>query len=80
MFDKLGIPLAEQERLSGVAVDAVVDSVSVATSFRRRLAEMGIIFCSLSEAVTAGRRPPVATRNRGCWLGGRRSTLAPREG
>ncbi len=51
MFQKLGIPLAEQEALAGVAVDAVVDSISVATSFRERLAEMGIIFCSFSEAV-----------------------------
>jgi Fe-S cluster assembly protein SufB len=51
MFDKLGISLAEQERLTGVAVDAVVDSVSVATTFQKRLAELGIIFCSFSEAV-----------------------------
>ncbi|MCL5064027.1 MAG: Fe-S cluster assembly protein SufB [Firmicutes bacterium] len=53
MFDKLGISLAEQERLSGVtvAVDAVVDSVSVATTFKKRLAEVGVIFCSFSEAV-----------------------------
>jgi Fe-S cluster assembly protein SufB len=51
MFDKLGIPLAEQERLSGIAMDAVVDSVSVATSFQRQLADRGIIFCSFSEAV-----------------------------
>ncbi len=50
MFDKLGISLAEQERLSGVALDAVVDSVSVATSFKAKLAELGIIFCSFSEA------------------------------
>jgi Fe-S cluster assembly protein SufB len=51
MFDKLGISLQEQERLSGVAVDAVVDSVSVATTFQKKLAELGIIFCSFSEAV-----------------------------
>jgi Fe-S cluster assembly protein SufB len=51
MFDKLGISLAEQERLSGVAVDAVVDSVSVATTFQAKLAEAGVIFCSFSEAV-----------------------------
>ena len=51
MFDKLGISLAEQERLSGVAVDAVVDSVSVATTFQARLAEAGVIFCSFSQAV-----------------------------
>ncbi len=50
-FDKLGIPLAEQKRLTGVAVDAVMDSVSVKTTFRETLAEMGIIFCSFSEAV-----------------------------
>ena len=50
MFDKLGISLAEQERLSGVALDAVVDSVSVATSFKAKLGELGIIFCSFSEA------------------------------
>ena len=51
MFDKLGISLAEQERLSGVAVDAVVDSVSVATTFQEKLAEAGVIFCSFSQAV-----------------------------
>ncbi len=51
MFDKLGISLAEQERLTGVAVDAVVDSVSVATTFQRELAKVGVIFCSMSEAV-----------------------------
>jgi Fe-S cluster assembly protein SufB len=50
-FDRLGIPLEEQKLLSGVAVDAVFDSVSVATTFRAKLAEMGIIFCSFSEAV-----------------------------
>ena len=50
-FDKLGIPLAEQKRLSGVAVDAVFDSVSVATTFQRQLKEQGIIFCSFSEAL-----------------------------
>jgi Fe-S cluster assembly protein SufB len=50
-FEKLGIPLAEQMMLSGVAVDAVFDSVSVATTFRAKLAELGIIFCSFSEAV-----------------------------
>ena len=51
MFDKLGISLAEQERLSGVAVDAIVDSVSVATTFKKKLADVGVIFCSFSEAV-----------------------------
>src|SRR5690242_5764483 len=50
-FDKLGIPLAEQKRLTGVAVDAVFDSVSVATTFRAELAKYGIIFCAFSEAV-----------------------------
>src|SRR6058998_3974256 len=50
-FEKLGIPLAEQKRLAGVAVDAVFDSVSVATTFKEKLAELGIIFCSFSEAV-----------------------------
>jgi Fe-S cluster assembly protein SufB len=50
-FEKLGIPLEEQKLLSGVAVDAVFDSVSVATTFREKLAELGIIFCSFSEAV-----------------------------
>jgi Fe-S cluster assembly protein SufB len=50
-YDKLGIPLREQERLAGVAVDAVFDSVSVATTFKEKLAEMGIVFCSFSEAV-----------------------------
>ena len=50
-FDKLGIPLDEQKRLSGIAVDAVMDSVSVKTTFRETLAERGIIFCSMSEAI-----------------------------
>ena len=50
-FEKLGIPLEEQERLTGVAVDAIVDSVSVKTTFQDTLAELGIIFCSISEAV-----------------------------
>jgi Fe-S cluster assembly protein SufB len=50
-FDKLGIPLDEQKHLTGVAVDAVMDSVSVKTTFRETLAELGIIFCSFSEAV-----------------------------
>ncbi len=50
-FDKLGISLAEQERLTGVAVDAIIDSVSVATTFKAQLAEVGVIFCSFSEAV-----------------------------
>ena len=50
-FDKLGISLEEQMRLSGVAVDAVLDSVSVATTFKAKLAESGVIFCPFSEAV-----------------------------
>ena len=50
-FDKLGIPLEEQKHLAGIAVDAVMDSVSVKTTFKETLAESGIIFCSFSEAV-----------------------------
>ena len=50
-FEKLGISLKEQERLSGVAVDAVIDSVSIGTTFKEKLGELGIIFCSFSEAV-----------------------------
>jgi Fe-S cluster assembly protein SufB len=50
-YEKLGIPLDEQKRLAGVAVDAVFDSVSVATTFKEKLAEKGVIFCSFSEAV-----------------------------
>ena len=50
-FDKLGIPLQEQKRISNVAVDAVFDSVSVATTHRKKLAEAGVIFCSISEAM-----------------------------
>ena len=50
-FDKLGIPLEERLALSGTAVDAVMDSVSVKTTFKEKLSERGIIFCSISEAV-----------------------------
>src|SRR3990170_2947976 len=50
-FEKLGISLTEQKRLTGIAVDAVIDSVSVATTYKSTLAELGIIFCSFSEAV-----------------------------
>ena len=50
-FEKLGISLAEQERLSGIAIEAVFDSVSVATTFKDKLASMGIIFCSMGEAI-----------------------------
>ena len=63
MFDKLGISLAEQGRLSGVAVDAIVDSVSVATTFKEKLADVGVIFCSFSEAVQ--RHPELVRRNLG---------------
>jgi Fe-S cluster assembly protein SufB len=62
-YEKLGIPLEEQKMLAGVAVDAVFDSVSVATTFRDKLSEMGIIFCSFSEAV---REHPDLIRK---WLG-----------
>ncbi len=62
-YEKLGIPLREQERLAGVAVDAVFDSVSVATTFKEKLAEAGVIFCSFSEAV---REHPDLVRR---WLG-----------
>ncbi len=50
-YEKLGIPLGEQERLANVAVDAVFDSVSVATTFKKKLEEAGVIFCSISEAI-----------------------------
>ena len=50
-FERLGIPIKEQEALAGVAVDVVIDSVSVGTTFREKLASLGIIFCSMSEAV-----------------------------
>jgi Fe-S cluster assembly protein SufB len=62
-YEKLGIPLKEQEMLAGVAVDAVFDSVSVATTFREKLSELGIVFCSFSEAV---REHPELVRK---WLG-----------
>lgn len=51
IFDRLGIPLEEQKLLAGVAVDAVLDSASVATTFKEKLAQLGIIFCSMSEAI-----------------------------
>ncbi len=50
-YDKLGIPLVEQQFLAGVAVDAVLDSVSVVTTYREKLSELGIVFCSISEAL-----------------------------
>jgi len=58
-YEKLGIPLSEQKWLTGVAVDAVFDSVSVATTFKEKLAELGVIFCSFSEAV---QKHPVSVR------------------
>jgi len=63
LYDKLGIPLQEQERLAGVAVDAVLDSVSVATTFQKRLEELGIIFGSFSDAVQ--KHPDLVKK----WLG-----------
>jgi Fe-S cluster assembly protein SufB len=62
-FEKLGIPLEERKRLSGVAVDAVFDSVSVGTTFKAKLGELGIVFCSFSEAVQE--HPELIER----WLG-----------
>ncbi len=62
-YAKLGIPLKEQERLAGVAVDAVFDSVSVATTYKGKLEAMGIIFCSMSEALA--KHPELVRR----WLG-----------
>ncbi len=62
-YEKLGVPLHERARLAGVAVDAVFDSVSVATTFRHKLEEVGVIFCSFSEAVQA--HPELIER----WLG-----------
>ena len=59
-YDKLGIPLRERELLAGVAVDAVFDSISVATTFKEKLEAMGIIFCSFSEAVQ--KRPDLVQR------------------
>ncbi|MFQ5586153.1 MAG: Fe-S cluster assembly protein SufB [Thermodesulfobacteriota bacterium] len=50
-YEKLGIPLSEQKRLAGVAIDAVFDSISVATTYKEKLAKVGVIFCSFSEAV-----------------------------
>jgi Fe-S cluster assembly protein SufB len=62
-YEKLGIPLRERERLAGVAVDAVFDSVSVATTFKEKLEEVGVIFCSFTEAVQ--KHPELVRR----WLG-----------
>ncbi len=69
MFDKLGISVAEQERLSGVAVDAIVDSVSVATTFQTRLAAAGVIFCPFSQAVRE--HPDLVRRYLGSVVGQR---------
>jgi len=66
-YEKLGIPLAEREALAGVAVDAVFDSVSVATTFKDKLAEEGIIFCSFSEAVKS--HPELVRRYLGSVVG-----------
>jgi Fe-S cluster assembly protein SufB len=62
-YEKLGVPLREREILAGVAVDAVFDSVSVATTFKEKLAELGIIFCSFSEAVQ--NHPELVKKNLG---------------
>jgi Fe-S cluster assembly protein SufB len=62
-YEKLGVPLRERERLAGVAVDAVFDSVSVATTFKKKLEDAGVIFCSFSEAVQT--HPDLIER----WLG-----------
>src|SRR5258708_36256456 len=62
-YEKLGVPLHERARLAGVAVDAVFDSVSVATTFRAKLAEVGVIFCSFSEAVRE--HPELVEKNLG---------------
>ena len=50
-FEKLGIPLTEQKQLAGVAVDAIFDSVSVATTYKEKLKKHGVIFCSFTEAI-----------------------------
>src|SRR6185503_19870554 len=62
-YEKLGVPLHERAKLAGVAVDAVFDSVSVATTFREKLEEVGVLFCSFSEAVQ--KRPDLIEK----WLG-----------
>lgn len=73
-FHKLGISLTEQERLSGVAVDAILDSVSVATTFKAKLAEAGVIFCSFSEAVH--KYPELVRRYLGSVVGPRDNFFA----
>ena len=67
-FNRLGIPLEEQKVLSGMAVDAVMDSVSVKTTHRERLAELGIIFCSFSEAVRESTPTSCASTSASCEL------------
>lgn len=67
-FEKLGIPLNEQKRLSNVAVDAVFDSVSIATTFRGDLAKAGVIFCSISEAIKE--YPDLVKKHMGSVVGG----------
>ena len=75
-YDKLGVPLHERARLAGVAVDAVFDSVSVGTTFRKELAEKGVIFCSMSEAVQrTSRAGPQVPRAAWCR---RATTISPR--
>ena len=64
-YEKLGIPLHERERLAGVAVDAVFDSVSVGTTFKEKLAEKGVIFCSFTEAVQ--NHPELVRKYLGRW-------------
>jgi Fe-S cluster assembly protein SufB len=65
-YEKLGIPLKEQEILSGVAVDAVFDSVSVATTYKKQLNDLGIIFCSISEASDMEQK--IIPRSLSCFL------------
>ena len=75
-FEKLGISLDEQKRLSGVAVDAVIDSVSIATTFKEQLAEKGIIFCSISEAIQEHFQwPKLCVRIRECSGGWKKGNL-----
>ena len=65
-FEKLGVPMNERAKLAGVAVDVIFDSVSVATTYKEKLAEVGIIFCSISEAVReASRTGAEVPRHRG---------------
>ena len=74
-MDKLGISLEEQKRLSGVAVDFVMDSVSVATSFKDKLAELGIIFCSMSQPLRSTRSWCASTSAR--WFPPATTSSAP---